>query len=208
MRLMVPRSRMLPYVGVLAFLLAAVMLAPEGGADETGRPSLPPTNRQAAERAVAAALEQLGVPEGNGAEAACTIDGPASPGGALLDILAVEFLGRRGYKVRTGDGVPGFRFGLDSLTVDLDGRGVFRVRRVDRHAEATVTAEYRGSPDTRYIYRARGVFDDSFSAAAAGYTGRAEPFVNDRSGPSLPVEPILFGLAVTGLIWLLYSYRG
>ena len=218
----VQRVQALPRIAVWVFLLAMVMQPDGSGTEEPGRLRFPPTNRQMAEQVIAQALEKLGIPEGKGGEVSCGVEEGGAPGNSLIDILSVEFLNRHGYRVRTGDGIPGFRFGVESLAVVLKGRGVVRVSRVERHAEVSVVAVLRGTGETgrpsvsgahvgdplRTTWRARGVLDDAFPAKDREYVGRSEPFVNDQSGPSLSIRPIVYGLIVTGLIWLLYSYRG
>jgi len=198
----------------LRFVLTGVLLAGMTAcatsrvSNDPYRTSLPLSNRQVAERVISQALENLGIPEGNGREVSCRVERTGTAGDPMLDIMAVEFLARRGYRVRTDSTIPEFRFGTDSLAVDLTGRGSIRARRVERHAEASVVAVFRESPDARKTYRAFGVYEDSFPAWASEYTGRSEPFVNDHRRSGLAVKPFFFGLIVTGLVWLLYTYRG
>jgi hypothetical protein len=169
---------------------------------------LPLSNRQVAEQVVSRALENLGIPEGNGREVSCRIERTGRAGDTLLDIMAVEYLLRRGYRVRAGDTVPGFTFRADSLMVDLERRGGIRSGRVVRRAEAFVVAVFRETADAHTTYRARGVHEDAFPSRLLAHAGRVEPFVNESGSPAFAVKQVLFGLIVTGLIWLLYSYRG
>jgi hypothetical protein len=52
------------------------------------------------------------------------------------------------------------------------------------------------------------MYDDAFPTGMLDHVGRDDSFVVDRGRSFAVVRPVLFGLAVTGLIWLLYSYRG
>lgn len=190
-------------------LLTAMAAHPIGSRADDAHGALPPlSNRQAAERAVARALDNLGIPGGNGREVSCRIERKDGAGDQLLDIMAVEFLVRLGYRVRMGDTVPGFTFRADSLAVDIERRGGILAGRVERRAEATIVAVFRETADTHTTCRARGVYEDAIPAQYLKHAGLSEPFVNDHSRSAFALKPVLFGLIVTGMVWLLYLYRG
>lgn len=170
-------------------------------------PSPPISHRQAAERVIATAMDDLGIPEGNGMTACIVVDG-AAPGGDILEIAAAEFLLEHGYKIAGSDTFPEFRVGLDTLAVSLESEGGFWKKKVRRRAEARVKAVFREARDARKVFVGQGIYEDVFSKGALGKSDRDDPFIIDRSRSFTVVRPIFFGLTVTGLIWLLYSYRG
>ncbi len=170
-------------------------------------PALPFTNRQVAEQVVARALEDLRLPEGNGAAVRVGLEGNGQ-GRDMLEVAVMEHLAGHGYRVGGGDTLPEFRFGMDTLYVSLEREGGFRKKQVRRLAEARIGAVFRETPDARKNYQGRGIYDDAFPSGMLDHVGRDASFVVDRGRSFAVVRPILFGLAVTGLIWLLYSYRG
>lgn len=191
--------------GVIAAMLLGALWAAGSAAGADG--SLPLTNRQTAERALTRALEGMAIPEGNGLAVRCRAE-TAGPGSDLLPAAAVEYLVGRGYRVGEGEALPEFRFTLDTLYVRIDRPGWVRRKTAERVAEARVGAEFLGARDTRMVFRGQGRLEDAFPAGMLDHTGWDDPFLVGTKGSFGTAKPVFFGLVVTGLIWLLYSYRG
>jgi hypothetical protein len=192
---------------ILALVLTGVLTefrtAPSGA--ETDVPPL--TNRQAAEQVLARALENLGIPEGNGVIVLCR----ANSSGTEVPFFRAavqEFLLARGYRIRESGEFPEFRFGLDTLFVHIERKGFLRDRMVRRMAEARIGVVFRSSEEVRQAYRGSATYEDMFPAAMIDHAGRNDPFLTGEERSFGIIKPVVFGLVFTGLIWLLYSYRG
>ena len=170
-------------------------------------PAFPLSNRQVAERVITCALDSLGIPEGKGFTVHVEVDGTGI-GQNILDMAATEFLTKHGYHVGGKGALPEFRFTVDTLFVNLGREGGFRKKQVRRIAEARIGANFRETQDSRKVFQGHGFYNDAFPVGKLNHVGRGDSFVVDRGSSFAVVRPVLFGLAVTGLIWLLYSYRG
>jgi hypothetical protein len=192
---------------ILALSFAAVLMgfpkAPSGAESE-----VPPlTNRQAAEQALLRALQNLGIPEGSGMTVLCRADSSGS-GFPVFQAAARAYLLGRGYRVRERGEFPEFSLSLDTLFVSMERKGFLRIKTVQRAAEARVGAVFRGPGETRQVYRGSGTYEDVFPANMIDHAGRNDPFLTGEGRSFGIVKPVLFGVVFTGLIWLLYSYRG
>ena len=168
---------------------------------------LPPSNREAAEKVLFTAIENLGIPEGKGAGILFRTEGTGT-GRELLGIIAEEFLLNHGYQVHESGNFPEFRFGIDTLYIKLDTGGKGKKHSVGRFAEARVGAFFQETEDSRKVFNGRGVFEDAFPSRMLEHVVRNDTFVIHHSTLYAVVKPVLFGLIMTGLVWLLYSYRG
>jgi len=190
--------------GVFAGLVGTGFTA--GGEAADSYP-LPPSNRQVAEKVLFSAVENLGIPEGKGAGILFRTEGTGAAR-ELLGFIAEEFLLKHGYQVHESGNFPEFRFGLDTLYVRLDPGGKGKKLSVERFAEARISAFFQETENSRKVYNGRGVFEDAFPSRMIGHVGRNDTFVIHHSTLYSVVKPVLFGLIMTGLVWLLYSYRG
>ncbi len=181
--------------------------AARADAEELAEVIPPPTNRQAAEKALVQALETLGIPEGNGVTALFRVTEPGESGD-LFRVTAMEYLLRRGYRIKESGEFPEFRFDLDTLYVHINRKGFPRRKTAERIAEARIGAIFHDLDETRKVFRGHGIHEDGFPAVMLNQVGRDDLFPVGSDRLFGAIKPALFGLTVTGLIWLLYSYRG
>jgi len=167
---------------------------------------LPPSNREIAGKVLLAAVENLGIPEGKGADVLFRTEGTKTEK-ELWGSIAEEFLLKQGYIVHESGNFPEFRFGIDSLYIKLD-KGKGKKHPVGRFAEARVIAFFQETESSRKVFHGNGVFEDIFPASMMEHVGKNDPFVINHSTSYSVIKPVFFGLIMTGLVWLLYSYRG
>jgi hypothetical protein len=189
--------------GVIA-VLVGTGFTPEGKTADSY--PLPPSNRQVAENVLFKAVENLGIPEGKGAGILFSAAGTGAAGD-ILGFIAEEFLLKRGYEVHESGNFPEFRFDLDTLYVRLNPGGKGK-KRVERFAEARISAFFQETESSRKVYNGSGIFEDAFPSAMIKHVGRDDRFVIRQRTLYSAVKPVFFGLIMTGLVWLLYSYRG
>ncbi|MFC1552756.1 hypothetical protein ACFL6P_09375 [Candidatus Latescibacterota bacterium] len=190
--------------------------------------TIPKTNSHVAEIVVRSALENAGIPVGRGAEVRFSMDSS----GDAHDIMAIagpEFLLDHGYTVSespgTNESIPEFRFGIDTLYVNLD-RDKNVPRTIGRIAAANIravlagsgdvesagsTGDARGTGGAKKVFIGAAKYSDSFPAQMMEATGTEEPYINrfpSREHIKSMTQPLLLGITMTALVWLLYSYRG
>jgi hypothetical protein len=187
--------------------VVAVSGFPAGDVRAQNAPPFPATHRQAAEKALSAAVGNLGIPEGNGSDVLFRT-GSAGTGHELLGTIAEEYLLAHGYRVHEKGTWPEFAFELDTLYVRLDSGGKGRGRLTARIAGAEVGAVYRITEDTRSVFHGSGKYEDVIPARALRKMEQKETYIIDHSTVFGVVKPIFLGIMITGLVWLLYSYRG
>ncbi len=173
---------------------------------------IPPSNTHVGEKAIASALLNSGIPECNGIEVVCVVDGEGKANN-LLKISAPEFLLTHGYSVFTDkQSTPVIRFSLDTLYVNLDiKREKNEEKKIQRYSEARVSAVYYKTSAIKEVYIGHGVHEDSFPFKMLDTAGNNESFVHFNPATeriSEKIKPFLLGVSMSALIWLLYSYRG
>ncbi len=168
---------------------------------------LPPTNLRVGERVLARAMQSLNIPGGSGRLVRIST-AESGPGNGLLADTALEYLVGRGYRVAESDTLPEFRFSLDTLYVSIERPGWIRRNRAVRTAEARIGAEYHGPENTRQVFRGQGRIEDVFPASMIDHVEGNDLFPDRAEDSFGAARSVVFGLVVTGLIWLLYSYRG
>ena len=177
----------------------------------TVRDELPLSNTRVAELVIGKALEDIGLPGGEGMEILCVVDGDTGARD-IAQIIAREFLGRNGYSVvENNSSAPELRITVDSLCVTLiSERSKQAGKRVARFARANITGIFLSTNGTRRVYRGTGTFDDSFTYKMVKALKRNEPYVSDRIEEtkfSSKFKPLVIGAAITVFSWMLYSYR-
>jgi hypothetical protein len=199
------KSRIHIFLGVMFAGLVGAGFTGFGA--ETDSYPLPPSNRETAEKVLSKAIENLGIPEGKGAGILFRTEGTGT-GKELLGILAEKFLLNHGYQVHEIGNFPEFRFGIDTLYIKLDTGGKGKKHSVERFAEARVGAFFQETEDMKKVYNGRGVYEDEFPSGMLEHVGRNDTFVIQNNTLFAAAKPFLYGLIMTGLVWLLYSYRG
>jgi hypothetical protein len=172
---------------------------------------MPVSNVRVGEQVIEQALENSGIPGGNGTVVLYTVN-QSGFSGNLLDILVPEFLLKKGYTVTKKKGfLPEFTFNLDTLYVNLDRKHLSRHGSVvRRYSEARINAVFKTSLDFSEVYAGRGIFSDIIRSKDMKYLGSNENFVHQiQNGDGVigKIKPVFTGVAVTILMWLLYSYR-
>ncbi|HDY86872.1 MAG TPA: hypothetical protein ENH82_02015 [bacterium] len=180
--------------------------------NELNQNKIPPSNIHVSQTAIKAALENSGIPQGNGTGVVCNIDG-ATKADYLLDNIASEYLLGHGYRVfENKKSIPEIRFNLDTLYVNLDiKRKKKEVKLIQRYSEARISVVFLLPSGVKEVYKGRGTYEDAFPFKMLDSTGKNEPFVTyspvyDRIAKK--AKPFLLGITMTALAWLLYSYRG
>jgi hypothetical protein len=176
-------------------------------ASEMNTDPLPPSNNEVVGIVLSDAMGNLGIPEGKGVDVFFCIEGESEKKD-IIRVIAEKFLLEHGYRVHETGKFPEFRFGLDSLYIKLDLKKEGKKNIVERFAEAKIVAIFQETEISRKVYNGSGVFKDEFPAKMMGHVGEKDPvIVNHRTFYGV-IKPVFFGLIMTGLVWLLYSYRG
>ena len=84
-------------------------------------------------------------------------------------------------------------------------------KRIKRYAVAHIAAALLDTDGTRLVFTGRGTFDDSFASYMLDSVGSDDPYITDSVSLdryTAKVKPVVFGVAITVLAWMLYSYRG
>lgn len=198
------------FQGLLLFGLAGCSSVFQG--EKPYKSEIPLSNVNVGEIVIERALENAGLPRGHGIEVIYQVDG-ASKASNLLEIIALEFLLRNGYRiVENKQPIPKIRFSLDTLYVNLD---IKRTKSLDkiirRDSEARIGAVFQETSGLKKIYKGRGVYQDIFSFQMLDSVGDKEPFVtvfSAQDGIAGKVKPFFLGITISALTWLIYSYRG
>jgi hypothetical protein len=200
-------------------------------AEEPFQGTIPKTNSHVAEIVVRSALENAGIPGGNGAAVRFSVDSS----GTSHDIMAIagpEFLLNLGYTVsespEINGSIPEFTIGIDTLFVNLEHEKNV-TRTIERIAVARISAVLTatGANDltgnarstvgngskggTKKVFIGTAEYRDSFPARMLDAAGTEEPYVSmfpSREHIRSITQPLLLGITMTALVWLLYSYRG
>jgi len=198
------------FQGLLLFGLAGCSSVFQG--KESYRSEMPLSNVNVGEIVIERALENAGIPRGHGTEVFYQVD-ETSKASNLLEIIALEFLLRHGYRiVENKKSIPEIRFSLDTLYVNLDIRRTKSLSKIIiRNSEARIGAVFQDTSGLNKIYKGKGLHNDIFPFQILDSVGNSEPFVTifqtqDRIAEK--VKPFFLGFTMTALVWLLYSYRG
>jgi len=180
--------------------------------DKTIQEPIPPSHVQIEEKVLELAIDNLGLPDGNGMEVQFDVTGN-DQASVLLSICALEYLLRNDYHVvEKGTSVPKITFTVDSLQLTLTpGHSRKKGKLIFRDAFAQIGAALFEIDGTRHVYKGYGTFKDVFAFQMIDSLDRFDPYVdesfpNDRFTERL--KPILIGVTMTVLAWMLYSYRG
>ena len=173
---------------------------------------IPPSHVQIEKKVLELAINNLGLPDGNGMEIQFDVAGN-DHASVLLSICALEFLLRNGYHIVEKDtSVPKITFKVDSLQLTLT-KGYSRKtgKHILRDAFAQIGAALFEINGTRHVYKGYGTFKDTFAFQMIDSLDRFDPYVDESFSNERFTErlkPILIGVTMTVLAWMLYSYRG
>ncbi|MFC1541339.1 hypothetical protein ACFL50_02680 [Candidatus Latescibacterota bacterium] len=202
-----------PGCRVCLFLGLLFWVAGCGSMFQTEEPfhgEIPKANSQIAEIVVESALEKAGIPGGRGFEIRFVVENTGI-GSDILEMVIPEFLLEHGYVVSEKNGlVPEFRFSVDTLYVNLE-RAENDTQTIRRYAVANIGAVLTDSDGTKKIFFGSGEYQDSFALVMMETAGTSAPFVypfSSREHLKDKIQPVLLGITMTALVWLLYSYRG
>ncbi len=169
--------------------------------------NLPPSHGIAAETAVKRALSAFNLPEGHGERLVFSMEGVGDEAD-MVRRSAVSELSNRGWMIAAGETASrSLIIRADTLYVTLsDGER----KRINRKAEARLSAILVEADGSRKSYAGGGVYEDT---ADRSFFDREsdEAFVFDHTGGNRFVtvmKPMIIGAAMTVFAWALYSYRG
>lgn len=173
---------------------------------------VPRSNVQVEEEVIKRALNDLGLPDGHGREVMCVVEGD-DMACDMLRVIAPEVLLQQHYQIaEKKPSVPKLRFTVDTLRVVLTSeRSQEMGKRIQRYAVAHIAAAFLDTDGTRRVFTGRGTFDDSFASYMLDSVGSNNPYIIDSVSLDrykAKVKPVVFGVAMTVLAWMLYSYRG
>ena len=179
---------------------------------KTVQAPIPPSNIQVEEKVIELALKDLGIPGGGGIEVLCVVGGE-NKASDMVRIIAPEILLRHGYRiVEKKVSVPELRFTVDTLHVTLTSEKSRQTGKITRRfAEARIGVVFLETNGTRHVYRGRGTFDDSFASYMLHSMECNDPYVIDFVSVdwlTSKFKPVVIGVTMTVLLWMLYSYRG
>ncbi len=202
----------------LTAIMASVIFAAGCGMTAVQSPrgvnDLPLSNMQIMEKAVWEALENAGVSEGNNEPLRLEFRGEEGMPESLLTVLVPGFLKNLGYEVsESGVHSSVVMVRADTMAVSLNiERRLFGRDRVLRLAEVSLVLEKHGSNGTKSVYEGSYAASDEFPLTYLLAVGNGETFVtvydtgNILSGNH--GKPLVLGITMTALVWLLYAYRG
>ena len=195
---------------VLSFVFIGCSGAFQG--NELFQNEIPLSNIYVGETVIESALENSGIPPGNGTEVVCNIDG-VTKADYLLGINASEYLLRHGYRIfENKKSILEIRFSLDTLYVNLDiKRTKNKVKLIKRYSEARICAVFHQLSGVKEVYKGLGIYEDTFPFQMLDSVGNNESFVTFSPAYNRiaeKVKPFLLGITMTALVWLFYSYRG
>ncbi|MFC1538955.1 hypothetical protein ACFL6H_05985 [Candidatus Latescibacterota bacterium] len=202
-----------PGCRVCLFLGLLFWVAGCGSMFQTEEPfhsEIPKTNSQIAEIVFESALEKAGIPGGRGVEIRFVVENNII-GSDILEMVAPEFLLNHGYIVSEKNGlVPEFRFSVDTLYVNLE-RAENDAQTIQRYAMANIGAVLTDSGGTKKVFIGSGKYQDSLPFGMMEAVGTHETYVHrfpSQEHIREKFQPVLLGITMTALVWLLYSYRG
>ena len=173
---------------------------------------IPPSNTQVEEKVIELALKDLGIPEGCGMEVLCVVEGD-DKASEMVRFIAPEILLRYDYwVVEKKSSVPEIRFTVDTLHVTLThNSSQLTKNKIRRFAEAHVRAVFFKTNGTRQVFIGKGTFDDRFAPYMLNSIKCDDPYVINFVSIerfTTKFKPVIIGVAMTVLAWMLYSYRG
>ncbi len=179
---------------------------------EPNKNEIPVSNVSVGEIVIEHALENAGIPQGHGTEVVYQVDSD-SEASNLLEIIALEFLLKHGYRIAENkQSITEFRVGLDTLYVNLDIKYTKSLgRKIKRNSEARIGAVFTETSGLKKIYTGRGTYQDIFAFQMLDSVGNKDSFVtvfSMQDSLADKIKPFFLGISMTGLLWLLYSYRG
>lgn len=178
-----------------------------------GMDALPVSNVRILEQAVLDALENTGIPEGGDVPVNLRVEGD-DVGETLLTVLAPGFFDSHGYDVLGPDSqaaVLVVRAETMSVSLNVERKLLGR-DKVVRRADAVLTIETGDHDGLRKVYRGSSIVSDEFPANYLPLAVDDKTFsVVHDDGSILSGKhgkPLVLGLTMTALAWLLYAYRG
>ncbi|MFC1693325.1 hypothetical protein ACFL1R_07465 [Candidatus Latescibacterota bacterium] len=174
--------------------------------------SIPPSYIQVEEKVIGLAFEGLGIPEGYGKEVFCNVRGDGKASG-FLRVIAPEILINNGYRVvEEKSTFSELRVSIDTLQVTLTTDSSSQAgKSIRRFAEVQIGAVFLDAEGNRHVYRGSGTYNDSFASHMLDSLDSDDPYVIDLVSPEriiTKVKPVFVGVAMTVVLWMLYSYRG
>ena len=151
--------------------------------DKTIQEPIPPSHVQIEKKVLELAIDNLGLPDGNGMEVQFDVTGN--------DQAAVL---------------------LSSLQLTLtSGHSRKKGKHIFRDAFAQIGAALFEIDGTRHVYKGYGTFKDTFAFQMIDSLDRFDPYA-DESFSNIRfterLKPIFIGVTMTVLVWILYLYRG
>ena len=173
---------------------------------------IPHSNVYIEEQVITLALMDLELPEGRDRKVSYRIEGN-DDASDMIRLIAPEILLRRNYQIVEDESLfPVIIFSLDTLRVMLTSERSKKIHeKIKRHAEARITAVFREAEKTRYVFKGCGTYEDIFHPRMLDSLDLGNAYVTNRISDvrySAKVKPVIIGVAITVLAWMLYSYRG
>jgi len=184
---------------------------PNRGIKNVNEP-IPLSNIQVEEKVIRSALKDLGLPGGQSREVMCMVN-ENSRASEILRIIASEVLLEQQYSVtEKKSSVPVLRFSVDTLRVVLTSERLQKKGKgIKRFAEAHISCVFLETSGSRYVFRGKGTYEDSFASHMLNSLGESDQYVTNHAlhdRYTEKVKPVVFGVTMTILTWMLYSFRG
>jgi hypothetical protein len=162
-----------------------------------------------AETVIKRAFDDFTIPCGEGTKV-CIHSEDTGLASAQIRLLAPEFLFSRGYQVTArNDSVPELRFSVDTLYVAITTKRSQEMgKHIVRTAEARIDMTITDRNGLRKRFNGRGTYTDEFPVSMAAAADTNEPYVIRQDTVMSTIKPVVFGAAVTVILWYLYSFRG
>jgi hypothetical protein len=178
----------------------------------TMREPIPPSHVQVGGKVIELALNNLGIPDGKGREVGCIVEG-TDKASELVRIIAPEILLKLDYKIAEKKSTaPELIISVDTLHVTLTKeKSLLAGKRIERFAEAHIHAVLLDADGTRQVFTGKGTFVDNLTSEMLQSVASNDPYVIDRVSRNrfvAKLKPVVIGIAMTVLTWMLYSYRG